>query len=100
MIGMIVSYKTLIGQKEKDKPELFMLDEVNEIYKELENKDSRNVLLSPHYFTKRLDEVKIEIREKLEILLHNLFQSKLKCLLKNFMMIMRKINHRFHFVSN
>jgi hypothetical protein len=64
MIGMIVSYKTLIGQKEKDKPELLMLDEANEIYKELQNQDSRNVLLTLHYFTKTLDEVKPEIREK------------------------------------
>jgi hypothetical protein len=64
MVGIINSYKTLIGQKEKDKPELLMLDEVNEIYKDLQNQDSRNVLLALHYFTKALYEIKPQIREK------------------------------------
>lgn len=62
MIGGIVSYKTLIDVK--DKPILLMKSGIREILDELKNQPSEDVLFALHYFTKPLDEIKPELREK------------------------------------
>jgi len=62
MIGVIVSYKTLIGLK--DKPIVLMKKEIRNIFEELKKQDSKDLFFTLHYFTKPLDEVRPELREK------------------------------------
>lgn len=62
MIGGIVSYKTLIDVK--DKPIVLMKNEVRGIFEELKNQPNEDVLFALHYFTKPLDEVKPELKER------------------------------------
>jgi len=61
-IGGIVSYKTLIGIK--DKPIVLTKNTIEEIYRKLKNLSNPNVLFALHYFTKPLKEIRPELQEK------------------------------------
>ena len=59
MPGLIVSYKTLIGVK--DKRIVLMEDEVRSIFEELKKKDSKNVFPTLHFYTKHPSKVRSEL---------------------------------------
>jgi len=59
MPGLIVSYKTLIGVK--DKRIVLMEDEVRSIFEELKKKDSKNVFPTLHFYTKDPSKVRPEL---------------------------------------
>ncbi len=74
MIGGIVSYKTLIDLK--DKPIVLVKDEFKNIFEELKNQPSEDILFALHYFTKPLDEIRPEIKEKAErVVTKSLYQQ-------------------------
>jgi hypothetical protein len=62
MVGGIVSYKTLIGVK--DKPIVLTKNQTMKIFRKLENMSSEDVLFALHYFTKPLNEVRPELQQK------------------------------------
>lgn len=62
MIGGIVSYKTLIDIK--DKHIVLMKNEIRNIFEELKNQPNEDVLFALHYFTKPLNEIRPELKEK------------------------------------
>jgi len=62
MAGGIVSYKTLID--EKDKPILLTKNKIVDIFEKLRNMPSEDVLFALHYFTKPLSEVRPELQQK------------------------------------
>jgi len=62
MVGGIVSYKTLID--EKDKPILLTRNEIGRIFERLEGMPSTDVLFALHYFTKPLKEIRPELQQK------------------------------------
>lgn len=62
MAGGVVSYKTLID--EKDKPIILTKDQIMRLFEKLENSSSKDVLFALHYFTKPLREVRPELQQK------------------------------------
>jgi len=62
MVGGIVSYKTLID--EKDKPILLTRNKIGKIFEKLRGMSSEDVLFALHYFTKPLKEIRPELQQK------------------------------------
>jgi len=81
MIGGRVSYKTLIDIK--DEPIILMKSEIRDIFEELEDKPNEEVLFALHYFTKPLDEVRTELKEKAKCVLNNSLSEQITQLLEN-----------------
>ena len=81
MIGGVVSYKTLIDVK--DKPIVLMKNEIKDVFEELKNQDREDVLLAFHYFTKPLEKVRLELREKAKYIVEKPLDQQIGELFEN-----------------
>ncbi len=82
MIGGMVSYKTLINIK--DKPIVLMKNEIKDIFEKLNKYDSENIFFTLHYFTKPLEKIKPELKEKSKNIVEKTLYQQLTMLLENF----------------